>query len=296
MIFGMWVLTGLLICIVFLFWLKIRLLQKAAVEIENGLSLILSTDTNTLLSISSRDIYMRKLTDSLNSQLRTLRRERLFFQQGNRAVQETITNVSHDLRTPLTAICGYLDLLRQENLPKEALRYLSIIENRTEALKQLTEEFFRCQRAGFTFTESSFENVSLNSALEEILSAHYAALKSNHITPKVSLPETKVKRHLNPGALSRILDNIISNAIKYSDGDLDITLTEIGEILFCNHAAHLDELQVMRLFDRFYTVETAIWSTGLGLSIAKELTEQMGGEITARYQNGVLSISLRFCH
>ena len=296
MLFGLWVLTGVLICIIFLFWLKIRLLQKAAVEIEKGLSLILSTDTNTLLSISSRDIYMRRLAESLNSQLRTLRRERLHFQQGNRAVRETIINVSHDLRTPLTAICGYLDLLKQENLPKEAFRYLSIIESRTEALKQLTEEFFRYQRTGFTLTGSSFEDVSLNSALEEILSAYYAALKNSHITPKISLPETKVIRCLNPGALSRILDNIISNAIKYSDGDLDITLTEKGEILFSNHAARLDELQVMRLFDRFYTVEAAIWSTGLGLSIARELAEQMGGEITAGYRDGVLSISLFFCH
>ena len=110
----------------------------------------------------------------------------------------------------------------------------------------------------------------------------------------MQIPQTKITRSLNKNALSRILGNIIGNALKYSDGDLTITLSDDGQITFSNHASKLNDLQVMRLFDRFYTVETAARSTGLGLSIAKELTEQMGGAITARYDEGILHIALSF--
>ncbi|MDE7405060.1 MAG: HAMP domain-containing histidine kinase, partial [Lachnospiraceae bacterium] len=173
---------------------------------------------------------------------------------------------------------------------------MCIIHSRMDALKQLTEELFCYFAVSSSISETTYETVILNSALEEILSAYYASLKNSQITPKVSLPEKKITRLLNKNALSRIFANIISNAVKYSDGDLEITLSENGEISFSNHASKLNELQVMRLFDRFYTVETASKSTGLGLSIAKELTEQMNGTIRAEYHNHVLCISLYFLH
>lgn len=96
-------------------------------------------------------------------------------------------------------------------------------------------------------------------------------------------------------ALSRIFGNIINNAVKYSDGDLIITLSEDGEITFANHASQLDGIKVGRLFDRFYTVETAsAESTGLGLSIAKALIEQMGGKIAAEYEDGIIRVKVIF--
>ena len=288
------ILTVLLIFVILLLWLKIRLMQKAAEEISSGLSRKLACDTNTLLTISSRDRHMRKLAESINCQLRELRRQRLRFQQGNLEISETITNLSHDLRTPLTAICGYLDLLEKAGGPEEASRYIQIVKSRTDVLKHLSEELFRYFLATSEISGLSFEPVVLNSALEEILAAYYAALKSRRITPAVQIPETKITRSLNKNALSRILGNIIGNALKYSDGDLNITLSGDGRITFSNHASKLNELLANRLFDRFYTVETAARSTGLGLSIAKELTEQMGGTITAGYDEGILQIALSF--
>lgn len=139
------------------------------------------------------------------------------------------------------------------------------------------------------------EPVILNNALEESISALYTALKESHISPSINMPDVKVKRMLNRNALSRIFGNIISNAVKYSDGDLEITLDENGMITFANHSNKLDEIQVGRLFDRFYTVETASsGSTGLGLSIARALTEQMGGSITAEYQSGMILVHVHF--
>ena len=107
------ILMVILILIILLLWLKIRLMQKGAEEISSGLAQKLACDTNTLLTISSTDRHMRKLAESINCQLRELRRQRLRYQQGNLEITETITNLSHDLRTPLTAICGYLDLLEK---------------------------------------------------------------------------------------------------------------------------------------------------------------------------------------
>ena len=99
---------------------------------------------------------------------------------------------------------------------------------------------------------------------------------------------------LDRSALSRVFSNLISNVLKYSDGDLKITLSGKGEIIFSNMASGLDEIQVGRLFDRFYTVEAARKSTGLGLAISKTLIEQMDGTISAKYENSRLSIYIYF--
>ena len=110
----------------------------------------------------------------------------------------------------------------------------------------------------------------------------------------LEISETKVMRMLDRSALSRVFSNLISNAIKYSDGDLKIVLSERGEVTFSNMASGLDEIQVGRLFDRFYTVEAARKSTGLGLAISKTLVEEMNGTISAKYENGRLSIHIFF--
>lgn len=288
------VLIGILILIIFLLILKVYLLRKSIREIEKEFSYRIKTDTNTLIDVSSHDRQIKKLAESINTQLRELRKERHHFQQGDFELKEAVTNISHDLRTPLTAICGYLDLLESEEKSEEVKRYLNIIKNRTEILKQLTEELFRYSVFVSVSNNTSYESVVLNSVLEESILGFYADLKSHMITPEISIPDKKIKRNLNKNALSRIFGNIISNALKYSDGDLSVTLYQSGEIVFSNSASKLDEIQVGKLFDRFYTVDTAKKSTGLGLSIAKALTEQMNGSITACFNNGTISIRLIF--
>ena len=270
-------------------WMR-RSLREITAELEEKLG----ADTNTLLSVSSSDAAVRALAANLNAQLRTLRRERRRLQSGDRELREAVTNISHDLRTPLTAICGYLELLKQEPQSEAAARYLALIAGRTRAMKQLTEELFRYSVVLAGEEGLHLEPVSLNGALEESLAGFYAALSERGITPEISIPETPVVRQLDRAALSRILGNILSNALKYSDGDLSVTLLDTGELSFVNTASALDEVQVGRLFDRFYTVESARDSTGLGLSIARLLTEQMGGTITADYERPRFRICLVF--
>ena len=121
-----------------------------------------------------------------------------------------------------------------------------------------------------------------------------AALTSRGIRPQIHMSGKRIEKQLNREALSRVFSNILSNALKYSDGDLEITLSDDGEIVFSNTASGLNEIQVGKLFDRFFTVEAARNSGGLGLAIAKTLVEQMGGTISAEFENSKLSIHIRF--
>jgi hypothetical protein len=289
----LWAVIFCLLLIIIALCIKIYLLQKAAKEIEEDFADRLITDTNTLIAISSYDKHMRKLANAVNIQLRKLREERHRFAQGDTELKNAVTNISHDLRTPLTAICGYLELLEQEEKSETVERYIDIIANRTEALKQLTEELFRYSVI-VTTEEHEKEQVVLNTVLEESIAAFYAALNEKEITPNIHIPEIKISRYLDRSALSRVFSNLLNNAMKYSDGDLDITLSETGEITFSNMASSLNEVQVGKLFERFYTVEAARKSTGLGLAIARTLVEQMNGTIYATYENDRLSIHILF--
>ena len=237
---------------------------------------------------------MRRLAAGLNGQLRLLRQERQRHQQGDRALKEAVTGVSHDLRTPLTAIRGYLDLLEGEEKSENAGRYLLLIRERTEHLQQLMEEFFQDSVALAAERSQSAEEASLNRALEGALAAWYAVLRARGIAPDVSLPETAVVRRLDGGALNRVLNNILSNAVKYSAGDLTVSLRGDGTLTFSNSAPGMTPVLAERLFDRYFTVETGRRATGLGLSIARNLAERMGGSLTARCQDEVLTVTLRF--
>ena len=265
-------------------------LREAAEELDEKLR----TDTNTLISISSGDRAMQSLVTHINRQLQALRRERLRLQTGNDALTVAVTNVSHDLRTPLTALCGYLDLLEQEPQTEAAARYLAVIRERTDAMRALMEELFRYSVLTATADELHTEPVCLNDVLEQSLAGFYGTLSARGITPSVQLPEEKVIRPLDAAALRRVFDNILSNAAKYSDGDLAVVLAPDGEVTFSNRASALSRVEAARLFDRFYTVDSARGSTGLGLSIAKLLTEKLHGTISADYENETLRICIAF--
>ena len=270
------------------------ILRHSIREVAEELEEKLRTDTNTLISISIGDSSVQLLASRINRQLRALRKERLKLQTGNDELTTAVTNISHDLRTPLTAICGYLDLLEQEPQSEKSGRYLAVIRERTDAMRSLTEELFRYSVITATTDELCMEEVFLNDILEQSLAGFHGALSARGITPELQMPEEKAVRRLDAAALRRIFDNILSNAVKYSSGDLAVSLMPDGAVTFSNSAPSLSRVQAERLFDRFYTVETARSSTGLGLSIAKLLTEKMGGTITAEYESGHLQICIAF--
>lgn len=284
---------GVLLIIIGALCIDLRVMRKSADELRRAFADKLEADTNTLIDIPSHDKHMLLLADTINSELRQLRAQRQRFEHGDAELKDAVTNIAHDLRTPLTAIAGYLQLSEREEKSETLSRYLDLISNRAEAMKALTEELFN-YTVLTTQTKLKSENVVVNAALEESLAAAYGLLTQKDIKPIIDITEIKVERVLDRSALSRVFENIISNAVKYSGGDFIVKMDSSGVIEFSNTASGLDAVTVGRIFDRFYTVETGKNSTGLGLSIAKLLTERMGGTITADLINERLIIRTEF--
>lgn len=275
-------------------FLYILSLRKNMRNIARDFSEKLSMDTNTTVSVSIPDPEIRRLACLINRELKQLRRERLKLQQGDQELKNAVTNIAHDLRTPLAAIIGYLELMEAVPTDEKGRRYLAVIRERTEALKRLTEELFQYSVVTSACEDLKPASLSFKSELEIALAGAYGMLSERGITPEIHMPEADVKRTLDHTALQRIFSNILSNTARYSDGDLTVVLSETGEILFQNRASGLSQVEADKLFDRFYTVENAKGSTGLGLSIARQLTERMGGSIHAEWEKGNLSIVLHW--
>ncbi len=288
-----WILCGVLLLVSVVFVIRNIQFKKSMDEICAEFKAHLAIETNTLISLHFGDSHAKRLASEINIQLRLLRKQRNQYLSGERELIDAITNISHDLRTPLTAICGYLDLLENEEMNENAARYLSYISNRAEIMKQLIEELFRYSILS-TQDDLELEAVCVNFIIEDCVAACYPLLSERAVSPIVRMPELPVWCLLNKTAVSRVFGNILNNALKYSDGDLEVVLHSSGEIIFTNTASRLDEVQVGKLFDRFFTVEAARNSTGLGLSITKMLVERMGGTISAKYADGQFSICIAF--
>lgn len=281
-----------LVIVVALLLVKIALMRKSMREIESSLDTILEGDTNAVITVSSGDRCIKGLAARLNTELRGLRARRIKYENGDRELKEAVTNISHDLRTPLTAILGHLELLGQEEKSENVKKSLDVIENRAQALKELMEELFQ-YTVILAQDKLTLEPVDLREVLEESILSFYGAMNEAEIVPELSITQNSVIRQSNRAAMSRVFGNIIGNALKYSDGDFYVELRDDGQIIFKNHARSLDKLRVEKLFDRFYTVQEVRGSTGLGLSIARSLVEQLGGSIWAEYEDGVLKIVVK---
>lgn len=288
-----WILCVVLAIALIVVVIKNALLKKSMEEIYTDFERCIKEDTNVQISISSADKTARQLAKAINLQLSELRKVKQQYSNGDRELKEAITNISHDLRTPLTAICGYLDLLEKQELSEDTERYIAQIRNRTEVLKQLTEELFRYSVISST-PALTFEKINLCRILEESLISFEGTMQQANIAPEIQMPNAPVWRVLDASAVARIFGNLINNAIRYSDGDLSVRMDANGRISFINTAKELSTVEVGKLFDRFYTVDSARKTTGLGLSIAKTLVEQMNGSITASYENGKLNITIFF--
>lgn len=288
----MWAAIATLGLAVVILGLKVAALRHGVRILRKEMAERSEQDTNALLTLPCRDRELRKLASCLNEELKKLRYLQLQYHQGDRELKDAVTNISHDLRTPLTAIAGYLELLKGQSLSPDTQRYVQQIQSRTDAMKRLTEELFRYSVVVSEALE--LHPVNLGRAVEEVLLSFYGAFEQRKMEPKVTLPEQPVIRTLDPSGLNRILGNILSNALKYSAGDLNVSLNCSGTITFQNAAPGLDQVTAGRLFHRFYTVESGNVSTGLGLSIAQDLTQRMGGKIGAVFQGENLTIWVSF--
>ena len=183
-----WLLCAALAVIALVLLVRLRLLQTSLDDIAGQLGDRLASDTNNLIFLPTRDPHARKLAAELNVQLRELRRLRQRYENGDRELKEAVTNVSHNLRTPLTAICGYLELLDKGDKTPDQARYLALMADRAEAMRQLTGELLRYSVSASLEDELALEPVDLNGAVEEAVAALYGALIEGGVVPSVSLP------------------------------------------------------------------------------------------------------------
>lgn len=287
-------LSFVLLCLSIFLITKNLMIKNELKNIGDSLLNIINTDTNNLITINTNDAKLKKLANLLNNSLKEIRKLKLEYKNGSSELKSAITNISHDLRTPLTAIRAYLDLMDNNNLTEKQLKYLKIIDSKVNDLTVLTEQLFDFSKALDIQKELKKENICINNVLEETLTSFYSLFKEANITPKINICEEKVVRLLNENILKRIFENIISNAIKYSERDFKVKMFDDGTIEFSNKTDKLDQVSLEKIFDRYYTVRNAKKSNGIGLSIAKQLIDLMNGKIEAKYENSSLIIKVNF--
>ena len=286
--------TLIVICIALT--IKLYFMKKSVKEIEAGLKDILKSDTNNLITISSSEKNIKKLATSLNIELKTIRKQKLQYENGNQELKKLVTNISHDLRTPLTAIKGYIDLIEKDKLSKNQEKYLNIIQKKTDELTELTEQLFDFSKTIDSDIKISKEKCNINEILEEVLASYYVIFKEKGIEPQISMCSENVYKKLNKASIIRIFENILSNISKYCVNNFKVELKDDGTIIFANKVKDglLDATTVQKIFDRYFTVENAKKSTGIGLSIAKELVELNDGSILANFTKDTLIIEIKF--
>lgn len=284
--------TIVLIFILMILIVKILLFRKSIRKISTDLTRILKSDTNNLLTITTGDKEIIKLANTLNIELKNLRKQKLQYENGNLELKRSITNISHDIRTPLTAISGYIDLIKENENKEKQEEYIKIVERKTNDLINLTEQLFDFSKTVDIAPQIKKEKICINKLLEESLASFYVVFKEKNIIPNIKIANNKIYKFIDKDTITRVFENILSNVIKYSNGDFKVKLEENGKIIFSNKATSLDATTVEKIFDRYYTIENAKKSTGLGLSIAKQLVELNSGTIIGKYIKDELIIEI----
>lgn len=213
-------------------------------------------------------------------------------------LRASIANMSHDLRTPLTSIMGYLQMIRLENISEnDKNEYMDILEKRTKSLQQLISSFYDLSRIEGNEYNFQYKKVNLNNILCENIAIFYNDFINNNIEPIIEIDEDIKEIISDEGAITRIFSNLIGNMIKHGENFVKITLKQEEDVIiteFINKATELTEENVDKLFERFYTVDKSRSdrNTGLGLYIAKVLVEKLGYNITATIGNENLVIKI----
>ena len=280
--------------------IKIVLLRRGFDELTENIEDQVKGKTQIPVTLTTTDPCAKRAAETINRELTNLQNERNAYQDGNRKVAQAVTEISHDIRTPLTAINSYLDLMQEETDEELKAQYLERIKSRTLSLSELADELFKYStstdpsRYPVENKEAPSEPIDICRVLEECILSFYAAFTKKGIEPEIELPEEPIFVICDRKDANRIFENIISNAIKYADDGLTVKLDTSGSVVFSNPAPDLTPVSAAKLFDRYYTVKEGSSSTGLGFSIAKELIDRNGGSIDSSLVDGILSISVSF--
>jgi len=284
------IVCGVLTVLIITLLIKIFGFKSDIRQLADRLENILQIETNTLLTTQSFDDDITALIKNINGSLVKNRRDSVTIQRIEADLKRAILNISHDLRTPLTSAKGYLQML--EGTVEQA-RYLEIIQGRLDSLSVLMDNLFAFSRA--LEEKVSLEKINLSNILRDAVLESYVELERKGFVVESSVPDVPVYCIGDEDAIRRVLQNLISNAYTHGKEYLKVELTG-NTIKIYNKADGLKDLDISRIFDRFYTADAARTHkrTGLGLAIAKELVVKMNWEISAAVENDMLVVHSTF--
>lgn len=297
--------AGFIFCIISVaaagyFGVRLFALKRAVRAADEELrSITKEISSNRRMKFAVPDQDLEGFLNTLNGALEELWQERVAYERKEREFMQQIENISHDLRTPLTSILGYLELMDPEALGSGEKEAVEVIRRKAVTLKKLIGEFYDLTRLEAGDYQAKPERMDVNRFVRECTAGFYESLTKAGISVEMDLPEKPVFIIADEAALDRVISNLVQNAVRYADSTLEIKITESGSlvrILFKNDTRHLSEKDVLYLFDRFYQKEGARnqEGTGLGLTIAKYLTEEMGGVMDAVFGEEKLTIAMEF--
>ncbi|MEY8517529.1 HAMP domain-containing sensor histidine kinase [Lachnospiraceae bacterium 29-84] len=266
--------------------------KKQVGHIIRQLSYFQLEDTNYLLTSANKVGKTEEMISGLNQVLERLRQEERALRNANRSYRESITSISHDIRTPLTSVKGYVQMIQEPSLQEQKkLEYLGIIERRLEDLSGMLNQLFEFARLEAGEMELEREELNAGNLFVETISMFYEDFVALGCEPEVNIPRDPCFIQADRHAFIRIVENLIKNALVHGTGGYVFSMIPAGgkvRICIANQTDSIEAHEVERIFERFYTTDRSRSrrSTGLGLAIAQEFTRRMGGEIRANLEDG----------
>ena len=274
-------------------FIRLRQIKKDICKMGGKLADISQIDTNARLTTTTFNKDIVNLTESINLMLGKNRQDYIEVQRMEAILKRAITNISHDLRTPLTSAKGYLQMAENSNIDDETrTRYLAIIRGRLDALTVLLNSLFAFSRA--VEGDITLQPMNIGNALRDTLVDSFSEIESKGFIVETSIPDTPVYCLCDEEAFKRVLQNLITNAIVHGKDYLSVRLSD-GVIEIANKSDAMQHIDVHSIFERFYTADASRTNkcTGLGLAIAKELITKMGGSISATKDGGIFTVCIR---
>lgn len=271
----------------FIFLSHLLFIKKELKNILNQLKNYNIRKTEKKIDITLLDKDIEKMTIEINNLIDLHALSNIEKKSAERELKQAIANISHDLRTPLTSILGYIQLIEKpEVTDEERKEYLAIAKDRAKRLQILLNDFFELSVIESVDHSLKLGKLGLNSIVEEIVINLYDKFNEQQIVPSIKIPQEQMNIIGDESAIKRVIENLVINAIRYSDGNVSITLernnTKIN-LTISNDVKDITEKDVELFFNRFYTADQTRSGkgTGLGLSIAKALMDKMNGKLSA---------------
>lgn len=287
------ILAGISITLLFLTRSEIK-------HIAGDLEKINNIDTNQKVTLSFQNRSLQNLAREINKNIDKKQQTEVKYKRMDMELRQAIANISHDLRTPLTSIIGYIQLIKSDNLSKnEKNEYMNIILNRAKSLKMLIAGFFDLSRLEANEYAFELESISLSNILCELIASFYNDFTNKEIEPLIEIDESAPEIIGDENAIRRVFSNLIQNALKHGNKFISVSLKKEENYIvttFINNADNLNPDDIDHLFERFFTGDKMRTgkNTGLGLAITKALVEQMGHSITANFKDNKLSIIIKW--